>query len=66
MICMLRLLAFVPLGAAAMGASIAPKIEIFTQIVCDVHKPEYTGIGRGNDTVISLLGGSVFMNAGSS
>ena len=61
----LRLLPFVPLGAAAVGASIAPKIEIFTQMVCEVHRPEYIGIGRGNDTVISLLGGSVFMSAGS-
>lgn len=53
---------FVPLGAAAMGASIAPKIEIFTKIVCDVYKPEYTGIGKGNDTGISIFGASVYGN----
>lgn len=48
---------FIPIGAAAAGATLAPKIEIFTQIVCEVHRPEYT-IGRGNDTDISIMGRS--------
>ena len=27
----------------------APRVEIITQMVCEVHRPEYT-IGRGNSS----------------
>ncbi|PCH37836.1 MFS general substrate transporter [Wolfiporia cocos MD-104 SS10] len=38
-------LSLIPLTAIAMSATIAPKVEIFTRLVCDVYKPEYT-VGR--------------------
>ncbi|OBZ69346.1 putative membrane protein C14C4.07 [Grifola frondosa] len=38
-------LAFVPFATIAMSATVAPKIEIYTKLACEVHKPEYT-IGR--------------------
>jgi hypothetical protein len=31
-----------PFTAAAMAATLAPRIEIYTILACSVHKPEYT------------------------
>ncbi|THH30371.1 hypothetical protein EUX98_g3826 [Antrodiella citrinella] len=39
-------LASVGASAFAISATIAPRIELYTQLVCDIHKPNYT-IGRG-------------------
>jgi hypothetical protein len=35
-----------PLSSIAMSTTIAPRIEIYTMLACDAHKPEYTA-GRG-------------------
>ena len=58
-----RFLASVPLVAAAGAATLAPRVEILTRIVCEVYKPEYT-IGRGNDTFISALSSGIFTSIG--
>lgn len=31
-----------------MSATMAPRIEIYTRLVCDAYRPEYT-VGRGKD-----------------
>ncbi|EKM55184.1 uncharacterized protein PHACADRAFT_255634 [Phanerochaete carnosa HHB-10118-sp] len=35
------LLAMVPVSAAATGATMAPKVEIYTQLACATHRPEF-------------------------
>ena len=36
----LRVLAIIPFASIAMSATLAPRIEIYTMLVCFVHKPE--------------------------
>ncbi|KAJ8079128.1 hypothetical protein PM082_013416 [Marasmius tenuissimus] len=48
------LIAMMPLSSMAMGATIAPRIEIYTMLACRVHKPdifEESGflVGRGSN-----------------
>jgi hypothetical protein len=43
---LLRLLAMACLATIADGATLGPRVEILTMLVCDQLKPEYTG-GRG-------------------
>ncbi|KAI0072772.1 MFS general substrate transporter [Panus rudis PR-1116 ss-1] len=40
-------LSLVPFTAIAMSASLAPRIEIYTKLACEVHRPEYS-VGQGN------------------
>ncbi|THG94666.1 hypothetical protein EW026_g6843 [Hermanssonia centrifuga] len=41
-------LLLIPFAGAATAATLAPRIDIYTQLACAIHKPEYT-IGRGSD-----------------
>ncbi|KAF9819793.1 hypothetical protein IEO21_01884 [Rhodonia placenta] len=41
-------LILIPLASVAMSATMAPRIEIYTRLVCDAYRPEYT-VGRGKD-----------------
>jgi hypothetical protein len=41
-----RFLCLMPLSSIAMSMALAPRIEIYTMLACDAHKPEYTA-GRG-------------------
>lgn len=43
----------VPLAAAATAATMAPKVEIYTQLACATHKPEYRS---DNGTLPSTYG----------
>ncbi len=45
---MQRFLLLIPFAGAATAATLAPRIDIYTQLACAIHKPEYT-IGRGSD-----------------
>ncbi len=41
-----RLLAAMPFSAMAMSACVAPRVEIYTELACRAHRPEYK-TGRG-------------------
>ncbi|KAI0957937.1 hypothetical protein AcW1_006164 [Taiwanofungus camphoratus] len=41
-------LSLIPFTSIVTSATMAPRIEIYTQLVCEAYKPEYT-IGRGAD-----------------
>ncbi|KAL4246070.1 hypothetical protein ABKN59_003276 [Abortiporus biennis] len=44
-------LVFVPFSAVAISATLAPKIEIYTRLACEVYRPEFS-----DSTQIGLLG----------
>lgn len=45
----------VPFAASATAATLAPKVEIYTQLACDAHKPEYRS---DNGTLATFTFGS--------
>lgn len=49
-----RFIFLVPFSAIAISATMAPRIQIYTQLVCDVYKPEFKA-GRGADKSLASL-----------
>lgn len=49
-----RFLFLIPWASAAVAATAAPRVELFTQLACAAHKPEYT-VDRGNGTVEGVV-----------
>ena len=46
-----RILLGMPVGAIAMSSCVAPRVEIYTQLVCKSQKPDYTS----GDSTSSLI-----------
>lgn len=53
-----RFIVAVPLAAIAMAATLAPKIEIYTILACEMYRPELTVPGHG-ESVIDIFGNIV-------
>lgn len=45
-----RLILISPLYTISLAATLAPRIDIYTQLACAIHKPEYTMRQNGSDT----------------
>ena len=45
----------VPLAATATGATMAPRVEIFTQLACAAHRPEYNS-DNGTTVLPAMFG----------
>ena len=53
-----RILCMVPFSAIAMSACAAPRVEIYTELVCRTHRPDYT-FGDRNIYPHSVIPGSI-------